>query len=375
MKNNHNKIRSLFIFLGFMISLVSLPITAHQLSTGYIIADLGQSGRITGEWQLGLTDLELVLGLDADLNGELTWGEVTNRRADIASYLAEHMHISRGQAACTTQFQGLERLEDHADAVYAVTDFSAQCPLTGTLSIDYSAIFDKDDSHEVVVNISDKDNTQSFVLSQSQRHIKVDLADGSGWITFKEFVHQGIIHILIGTDHILFLLALLLPCVLIRKDGYWQCNPELKKVLSTTIWIVSAFTLAHSVTLTATAIGWIVPSSRWVEFGIAVSVLFAALNNVKPLILRLGWLTFGFGLLHGMGFAGVLGELGLPADQKLLSIVAFNLGVEIGQLAIVLVALPVLIMLGKTVLYRRWLMPVASIGIALVALNWVFERF
>ncbi|WP_370461068.1 HupE/UreJ family protein [Paraglaciecola sp. L1A13] len=358
-----------------MLGLISQPITAHQLSTGYIIANLDQSGRITGEWQLGLTDLELVLGLDVDQNGELTWGEVTNRRADIASYLAEHMHINRGQFSCTTQFQGLERLEDHADAVYAVTDFSAQCPLTGTLNIDYSAIFDKDDSHEVVVNISDKDNTQSFVLRESQQSIDVDLADGSGWITFKEFVHQGIIHILIGTDHILFLLALLLPCVLIRKDGQWQRNPELKRVLSTTIWIVSAFTLAHSVTLTATAIGWIVPSSRWVEFGIAVSVLFAALNNVKPLIIRLGWLTFCFGLLHGMGFAGVLGELGLPADQKLLSIVAFNLGVEIGQLAIVLVALPVLIMLGKTVLYRRWLMPAASIGIALVALNWVVERF
>ncbi|MGY0644380.1 MAG: HupE/UreJ family protein [Paraglaciecola chathamensis] len=371
MKNN-NMIKSLFMVLGLMISLPSL---SHQLSTAYIIANLDDTGRIQGEWQVGLTDLELVLGLDADQNGQLTWGEVIARRVDIASYLAEHLKVQRDGLACATQFAGIERLEDHADSVFAVTDFSAQCPLAGVLSVQYSAVFAKDDSHEVVVNISDDENTQSFVLDNAQRHIEVNLADGSAWVTFKEFVYQGIIHIWIGTDHILFLLALLLPCVLLREDGQWQRNSQLKNVLSTTVWIISAFTLAHSVTLTATALGWIVPSSRWVEFGIAVSVLFAALNNVKPLILRLGWVTFAFGLLHGMGFAGVLGELGLPGDQRLLSILAFNLGVEIGQLAIVLVALPVLILLAKTVLYRRWLMPAASVGIALVALNWALERF
>ncbi|WP_049765959.1 HupE/UreJ family protein [Paraglaciecola sp. T6c] len=348
---------------------------AHQNSTGYIIANVDQTGRIQGEWQLGLTDLELVLGLDADQNGQLTWGEVIERRADIATYLADHLWLKRGGLACITQFAGIERLEDHADSVFAVTDFTAQCPLAGIFTIDYSAIFVKDDSHEVVVNISDDANTQSFVLNNAQRQIDIDLTDGSRWVTFKEFVYQGIIHIWIGTDHILFLLALLLPCVLLRQEGQWQRNPQLKNVLSTTVWIISAFTLAHSITLTATALGWIIPSSRWVEFGIAISVLFAALNNVKPIILRLGWLTFAFGLLHGMGFAGVLGELGLPGDQKLLSILAFNLGVEIGQLAIVLVALPLLILLAKTALYRRWVMPGASIGIALVALNWAIERF
>jgi len=354
---------------------ISLPSIGNQLSTAYIIANVDPTGRIQGEWQLGLTDLELVLGLDTDLNGQLTWGEVTQRRNDIAIYLSEHLTLKRGGSACATQFAGLERLEDHADSVFAVTDFSAQCPLAGIFTVDYSAIFAKDDSHEVVVNISDDANTQSFVLDSTQRQIDVDLTDGSRWVTFKEFVYQGIIHIWIGTDHILFLLALLLPCVLLRQGGQWQRNPQLKNVLSTTVWIISAFTLAHSITLTATALGWIIPSSRWVEFGIAISVLFAALNNVKPIILRLGWLTFAFGLLHGMGFAGVLGELGLPGDQKLLSILAFNLGVEIGQLAIVLVALPLLILLAKTALYRRWVMPGVSIGIALVALNWAIERF
>ena len=111
------------------------------------------------------------------------------------------------------------------------------------------------------------------------------------------------------------------------------------------------------------------------ELGIAISVLFAALNNIWPIVLRLAWLTFAFGLLHGMGFAGVLGELGLPADQQLLSILAFNLGVEIGQLAILAILLPVLILLRNTKLYSKGIMPVGSLLIAMMAVQWSIERW
>jgi len=111
--------------------------------------------------------------------------------------------------------------------------------------------------------------------------------------------------------------------------------------------VVTAFTLAHSVTLAATALNWIQVSSAWVEVGIAISVLAAALNNIFPLVKKLTLVTFGFGLLHGMGFAGVLGELGLPSDQKLLTVLAFNLGVEFGQLGIILAALPIMVLINK----------------------------
>ncbi len=137
----------------------------------------------------------------------------------------------------------------------------------------------------------------------------------------------------------------------------------------------TAFTLAHSVTLTATALGILNFSSHWVELGIALSVLFAALNNVWPIVLRLGWITFAFGLLHGMGFAGVLGELGLPENQKLLAILAFNVGVEIGQLAILALVLPLLIFLRHTNWYRNWGMQLGSIAIGLMAIQWSVERF
>jgi hypothetical protein len=109
--------------------------------------------------------------------------------------------------------------------------------------------------------------------------------------------------------------------------------------------------------------------------GIAASVAVAALNNIFPLVIRLGWLTFAFGLLHGMGFAGVLGELGLPADQKVLTVLAFNIGVEIGQMVIVVAVLPLLILVRNSIWYSRYSLAAVSVVIALIALQWVFERF
>ena len=162
--------------------------------------------------------------------------------------------------------------------------------------------------------------------------------------------------------------------MLVRKNNKWQGIDSKVTIFKHTAWIVTAFTLAHSITLTATAMELVSPNSRWVELGIAISVLFAALNNIWPLVVRLGWVTFAFGLLHGMGFASVLGELGLSSDYQLLSVLAFNLGVEIGQLAILVVALPLLILARNRQWYQKWVMPAGSIAIALIAVQWSIER-
>jgi hypothetical protein len=161
----------------------------------------------------------------------------------------------------------------------------------------------------------------------------------------------------------------------VREQRKWHAIDNSKQIFKDAAWVIAAFTLAHSVTLTASALGILNFSSHWVELGIALSVLFAALNNVWPIVLRLGWITFAFGLLHGMGFAGVLGELGLPENQKLLAILAFNVGVEIGQLAILAVVLPLLIFVRHTLWYRNWGMQLGSVAIGIMAIPWSVERF
>lgn len=123
------------------------------------------------------------------------------------------------------------------------------------------------------------------------------------------------------------------------------------------------------------ALGWVVPASRWIEPVIAAGVLLAALNNVWPWVTgRLWAMSFGFGLIHGFGFAGALSELGLPQTGRLLSLFGFNLGVEFGQLAVVCLVLPLLFLLRGKRWYSHRAMPLLSLGIAMVATGWLWQR-
>lgn len=190
------------------------------------------------------------------------------------------------------------------------------------------------------------------------------------------YLGLGFTHILpLGVDHILFLLALLLPSVMWWENGRWRPAPVLRKVLLETAGIVTAFTLAHSLTLSLAVFQVVNLPSRLVESVIAFTVLLAALNNLFPLVTTQRWrLAFVLGLIHGFGFAGVLWELGLPTDALVLALACFNLGVEAGQLAIVALVLPLAFVLRRTWLYQRLALPLGSTAVALLALVWCLER-
>jgi hypothetical protein len=139
--------------------------------------------------------------------------------------------------------------------------------------------------------------------------------------------------------------------------------------------IVTAFTLAHLITLSLAALGIVSLPSRWIESAIAFSVVLDALNNLFPIVARGRWIAaFGFGLVHGFGFAGALQDLGLPSGSLALSLAGFNVGVEIGQLVIVAIFLPVAFALRSTWTYRRVLMAGGSAAIATMAGVWLIER-
>lgn len=365
----------------FALLLLCTAAQAHQSSTAYFTGALGDAGLIEGKWQVRLYDLERVMNIDADGNGTLLWGELLARKTDVSHYLRSHLSITRGGNACSLLIDDLWQVTEHFNEGYLVLTARAQCAVHGDLSFHYDAFFDQDSDHKMLLSLSDLGLTKSDdtlavsrIFSDRQRQITVNSASTSLFDTAQEFVFQGVIHIWKGLDHVLFLLSLLLTCVLAREGGRWVGEKSVRHIIVNTTWIVTAFTLAHSLTLTATAFNWINLSSRWVEVGIAASVVAAALNNIYPLILRLGWMTFGFGLLHGMGFAGVLGELGVPADQKVLTVLSFNLGVELGQLAIVAVVLPLLILMRHKSWYSRYGVFIASVAISLMAIKWVYER-
>jgi len=346
---------------------------SHQTSTSYFTAELNDSGALSGELQIRLYDLERAIGLDQDRNGELTWGEALSHAEDVEEYIGSALVFQRNQQGCAASFAGAWQLDTHFNEPYLVLPVSAQCALKGDLQIDYSGFFDYDNEHKVLFSLRTDNQNYSRVISDDKRQLNLDAANGTLWATFKEFTKQGAIHIWIGLDHILFLMCLLLAAVfgvekIVNKDR------TLRSVGIKIIGVVTAFTIAHSITLAATALNWIQVSSTWVEVGIAISVLAAALNNIFPLIRKLIMVTFAFGLLHGMGFAGVLGELGLPSDQKLLTVLAFNLGVEFGQLVIILAVLPFMFLINKFNLKPRCFMVGGSAIIAIISALWVIER-
>lgn len=367
-----------YLCLFVLVSLTSVS-QAHQLSTAYLDATVDATGQVELQWQARFYDWERAVGLDEDGNGALQWGEVLDGADRLEQYIQQHLILARGDHECQLAFTGPWKTERHFREGYLVLPMRAQCPLAGEFRLRYHAFFEQQLDHKLIATVRHGDantsgSAQTRVMHADQQLIAVSGTNGSLLNTVAEFVKEGVIHIWIGLDHILFLLSLLLTCVLVRRRGAWQAERNSRRVVSNTFWIVTAFTLAHSVTLTATALGWVSPSSQWVEVVIAASVAFAALNNLYPVIRRLSLMTFVFGLIHGFGFAGVLGELGLPADQAVPTVLAFNLGVEIGQLSIVLLMLPLLMAARNYRWYPKAVMPGLSLVVALVAILWVIER-
>jgi hypothetical protein len=163
--------------------------------------------------------------------------------------------------------------------------------------------------------------------------------------------------------------------VFILSHNQWAPASRFRDTLWDVLKVATSFTVAHSITLSLAALSVITLPSRLVESTIALSVVLAALNNVWPLVHSRRWaVAFGFGLIHGFGFASVLADLGLPRDALLLALVGFNVGVELGQLAIISAFLPPAYVLRGTWAYRRVVFVGGSAAIALVAAIWLVER-
>jgi hydrogenase/urease accessory protein HupE len=186
---------------------------------------------------------------------------------------------------------------------------------------------------------------------------------------------NGVLHILGGLDHLLFLVALVLPAVVERRDRRWIARLDLRAALLQVAWIATAFTAAHSITLGLASFGLVRLPASVIEPLIAVTVLAAALNNLWPLVTaRLALVAFGFGLIHGFGFAEVLAPLELPAFELARALLRFNLGVEVGQLVIVAVSFALLVIVRRWRGYPRWILGAGSAALAVIACAWIVER-
>jgi len=361
------------LLLFFLILLPSFA-WGHKSSDSYMNLSVNQQN-LSGRWDIALRDLEYALVLDTNNDGAITWSELRTRYEEIENYAFSGLQVVNNGTECI-RHSGLLQVDHHSDGTYAVINFELDCAENiDRLTIDYQFLFDLDPTHRGLLEINKGDSNEFVVFSPDKQQRIIPFRQNNYWQTFYQFVVEGFWHILNGYDHILFLLCLLLPSVVRKTATGWQANDQFLG----TVWqvgkIVTAFTLAHSITLILAVLGIISLPSRLVESAIAFSVILVALNNVYPFFTDRAWfLAFAFGLIHGFGFASVLTNMHLTTGNLGISLTGFNLGVEIGQLTIVCIFLPFAYLYRRDWFYQRVVLFAGSQAILLLALVWFIQR-
>ncbi len=358
--------------VGVGLMLVVAIAWCHKPSDSYLALQL-DADKHAGNWDIALRDLEYALGVDTNRDGAITWGELRGQYDRLAHYALSRLTLSARGHNCAIIPTDL-LVDNHSDGAYAVLRFAIECPRgLAPDQLHYGLLFELDTQHRGLVSVRHDGISTNAVLSPARPRLDIK-PDSSGLVrTFTDYWREGVWHIWIGVDHVLFLLTLVLPLAF----GVGQHKGEQihwKDCVLKTLKVVTAFTIAHSITLSLAAFELVRLPSDWVEFGIALSVVVASLNNIKPIVPNSSWLfPFGFGLVHGLGFANVLMDLGMPQGALIIALLGFNVGVETGQVVIVFAALPVLFVLANTC-NRSVILRTGSALTAGVAAFWCAER-
>jgi HupE / UreJ protein len=294
------------------------PVSAHKSSDSYL--NLRLSGaEIVGQWDVALRDLDYAVGLDADNDGIITWRELRSRHVLVADTLLSHLSLQTDGKVCPTRI--IDHLVDeHSDGAYEVLRFTAECGApVQRLDIGYDFFFDLDPQHRGLLRLQTDGGTFTTVFSPSQKGYHLEGNSPSWAQEFVDYFKEGVWHIWTGFDHILFLCALLLPSVLSFHSGKWWALRSFREAFRNVFKIITAFTLAHSITLSLAVLGFI-------------------------------------------------------ADALAIALVGFNLGVEAGQLVIVCAVLPLAYCCRRSWLYPRLVLGAGSAAIVAIAFIWLIER-
>ena len=359
--------------------------SGHTGDQSYIYLEIFDTS-VEGELHYPVSDLNEALGTDIpeDLDDSVAWAEANPEI--IHAYNEQHFAMSDVDGSpWAIDYDGFGSIEG-VDGIYLTSAFDVDrdfVEVPRQFVVAYDAIIEaKPQSDALLIIATDfgsgtfnNEGTSLLRYTANNTVQTVDLGDTSFWSGFTAVVGLGVEHIRIGTDHILFILALVLPAVLVfTRAAGWQPSPNFGASLWRVLKIVTMFTIAHTITLTLGGLGIIELPAALVETVIAISIILAAFHNIRPVFVNKEWLiAFGFGLVHGFGFAGLLADLGLTQSRQFVSLLGFNIGIEIGQAVIILLIFPALYLARRTRAY----LPAMYIGSAIliaIAAAWAIER-
>ncbi len=357
---------------------------AHSGDQSYVYLDIFDD-TIAGNVQYPVADLNEVLGLDIPQERRAAFDAMTAHLELLHGYTTENLTIGDGSRVWQLEFTGYRVLEI-AVGTYGVIEFEVTERFDAVpreFTVEYRGIItDKSDrdalllvAHDWASGTFGNEGESLLRYTADNTSQVVVLDDASWWKGMTAVVGLGVEHIRIGSDHILFVFALVLPSVLVfRRSEGWLPARSFASTLWRVLKIVTMFTVAHSITLALGGLEIIELPPRLVEAVIALSIALAALHNIRPVFVNKEWmLAFGFGLFHGFGFAGLLSELGLDRSNRIASLLGFNIGIELGQAVIILLLFPALFLMRRTRAYLG-LMYGGSVILGLVALGWALER-
>ena len=341
-----------WVCLVAMLSLALLPsaVLAHKASDAYFKIDDGvQSNTLALQITIAVKDIDSAIEvLDANNDRQLSWGEIKAAIPDIARWLNGDVVMSCAAKPQNADWQ-FESLEQRSDGAYVRFGASLPCAKASSVAIDYKLFAGLDASHRLLLN-SRIGGVQAAAVLAPQVRSGLELRASSSSLavietatgpqTLFRFIPEGIHHILSGYDHLAFLLALLLPINLFVKADPSNrplaraSYPGLGRLLRT----ITGFTIGHSITLLLANLDVISVSPNWVEPAIAASIAISAALNIWPVKwLRGDVLALAFGLVHGLGFSGAMREADVSGSLLLWGIGGFNIGVELGQLLLLVV--------------------------------------
>ncbi|RYF77183.1 MAG: HupE/UreJ family protein [Cytophagaceae bacterium] len=349
--------------------------------------------RIDAELQIPLNELQAAFGHAVN---DSSAGLVTRLGPQLTAYLLQHIQPQSTSGRNWSVLVGTLAVHETQNAINGTyRELTAQVKLIPPVGEDvrhfvfrYDVVLHQVVTHKILVSVrqdwargqlTEQQPTQVGVIeldivNNRVLPLTVNLEQGSAWRGFQAMVQLGMRHISEGTDHLLFLLVLLLPAPLLVNGSRWGRFGGVRYSLRRLLLIVTAFTVGHSVTLLIGALGWVRLPSQPVEILIAVSILVSAVHAFRPLFPgREAWVAAGFGLVHGLAFASTLANLRLDTGPMALSILGFNLGIELMQVGIIALVIPWLILLSQTSLYPI-VRAVGAVLAGIAALAWVLER-
>jgi hydrogenase/urease accessory protein HupE len=350
--------------------LTGLAASAHAHEVGLSRGTYAIEGeRVTAEVILSRREVSsLVPDLDADHDGQLLEGEIAAARPALERVIVDRVRVESGGAACPGALNDTRLAEE--DGLIIRATYACAAPVAQA-RIDFPLLDDLAHGHRHIARSAGGTHVVETVISRSQRTFEISAQGGatpgagpapappSGLLKILSMLWLGVEHILTGYDHLLFLFGLVLVGGRPRS----------------LLWVVTAFTIAHSITLALAALGVYSPRSSIIEPAIALSIAYVGVENFFVKNAEKRWrITFPFGLIHGFGFASALREIALPKAEVPVALFLFNAGVEVGQIGVLVPVLVLLERLRKEPWFEKNGVRVASVGIVIAGLVLFFAR-